>query len=665
MSLEIRNAPGQPGYALLIFNRVLDIGPLRLAVQNRMSRKYLGPSVGKANWSPARSHFFDATLVSCTKDETVFKIGPEVVSFIPDESTVEFSSEDNSVREQAIWSGIMLPFVWTVTEANPENEAEAARGRDNQRREREDAERRVREAATQRRQQEADAERRRLGAEAQREREDAERQRRDAEMQRLQREAEADRRRAEAVEKRERDDAVRRDVEVRQQMEADAEPQRVEAEKQRTRKEDEELKKREKSEVEARPAATTEDMADLARGIVRGAEAERTGETNQAEAQRMRREEEAGVRDHRPSETKREQEEAAKAKFTPAWLTSAEVDHDNAANAAAIEYAPRAERQARLRAFAMIGTLVAVLLAILWGSQNHSYLCGRFGAFCAPETMAFDAAVTCAKYKTCGANECIADYRRTYPTGAHKAQIDQIADTKGMACRDPEKASYDGAWACAASRGCGVGECIADYRRNYPQGRFKDQIDQIVQTKGLVCQETDRAAFDRVNACAAAATACGVDQCVAEYRRNYPTGRFKAQIDQIVQTRGQACQDAERSSFEWASVCAAAKTCGVGECVAAYQRNYPNGRFKAQIDQFVVTKGLTCPDVEQNYFDRASACAASRTCGADECAAEYRRFYPSGRFTAQLDQLITSKARACVDLGKRFDKARGSKERQR
>ena len=124
MSLEIRNAPGQPGYALLVFNRDLGAGSLKLAIQNRMSRKYLGRSVGKANWSPARSHFFDAALVSCSDSETVVRIGPEVTSFIPDEASVEFTSEDNTICEQVVWSGILHPLAWTASDATPENEVE-------------------------------------------------------------------------------------------------------------------------------------------------------------------------------------------------------------------------------------------------------------------------------------------------------------------------------------------------------------------------------------------------------------------------------------------------------------------------------------------------------------------------------------------------------------
>jgi hypothetical protein len=576
MSLEIRNAPGQPGYALLVFNRGLDVGSLRLAILNRMSRKYLGPSVGKANWSPARSHFFEAALVSRTEGETVFKIGPEVVSFIPDEATIEFTNEDNSICEQVVWGGIMLPGVWTVTEANPENEAEAARERDNQRRERADAEMRVREAAIQRQRQEAELERQRFEAEAQQEHEEAER--------------------------------WRRDVEMRQQREADAKRQRVEAERQISLEQARDPREREEAEADAKRAGTIEEMAGLARGIARGTEGRRASEV---EVERIRQEQEQGPRDPGTAEAGETEEKASRAKLLPASAEIAEVGNENATNAAAAEGGLPAKRRIHWRPLELIAAIAAVLLAMIWVSQNQSYLCGRFGTFCQAETVAFDAAVTCAKYKTCGANGCIADYRRNYPRGAHKAQIDQIADTKGMACQDREKVSYDGAWACAAGRACGVGDCIADYRRSYPQGRFKAQIDQIVQTKGL------------------------------------------------------ACQDTERASFDSASACAASRTCAVDECFANHRRNYPGGRFKAQLDQIVRTKGLACWDAEPSNFDLARTCVASRTCGAEDCAADYRRFYPSGRFQAQLDQLIASKVQACSDLERRFDKGRGSKERRR
>src|SRR5882762_2717789 len=103
MTLEVKNAPGQAGYVHLIFDRDIGADPLRLSVYNRILRTYLGHSVGKASWSPARSHFFDARMVSRGNGVTVFEVGPEVTTFIPDETTVELSSEDGTIRDVVVW----------------------------------------------------------------------------------------------------------------------------------------------------------------------------------------------------------------------------------------------------------------------------------------------------------------------------------------------------------------------------------------------------------------------------------------------------------------------------------------------------------------------------------------------------------------------------------
>jgi hypothetical protein len=112
MALEVRNAPGQAGYAFLVFEGDISGDPLRLAILNRISRNYLGHSVGKAIWTPARSHFFDAKLVSRGDGVTIYVVGPEVTTFIPDETTLELSSEDGTVQELVVWRGILLRFHW-------------------------------------------------------------------------------------------------------------------------------------------------------------------------------------------------------------------------------------------------------------------------------------------------------------------------------------------------------------------------------------------------------------------------------------------------------------------------------------------------------------------------------------------------------------------------
>jgi hypothetical protein len=135
MSVELRNSPGQPGYVHLIFDRRIDVDRLRLAFCNRISQTYLGHSIGKANWSTVRSHFFDAVLVSRGDHESVFSIGPEVSSFIADETTVELTTKDDAIREVVIWSGILLEFHWNAPvelkdEAGTRSEAKIRRDRD-------------------------------------------------------------------------------------------------------------------------------------------------------------------------------------------------------------------------------------------------------------------------------------------------------------------------------------------------------------------------------------------------------------------------------------------------------------------------------------------------------------------------------------------------------
>lgn len=119
MALQVVNAPGQPGYVLLVFGRDIEADPLRLAVCNRISRTYLGHSVGKANWSPARSHYFEAELVSRSDGETVFKIGPEVTAFIPDETTLELTSDDDAISEITVWRNVLREFDWTTPDVRP------------------------------------------------------------------------------------------------------------------------------------------------------------------------------------------------------------------------------------------------------------------------------------------------------------------------------------------------------------------------------------------------------------------------------------------------------------------------------------------------------------------------------------------------------------------
>jgi hypothetical protein len=124
MAIQLENAPGQPGYVHLIFDRRIDVDSLRLAFCNRISRTYLDRSVNKANWSPARSHFFEAVLVSRGDATTVFCVGPEVTTFIPDETIIELTNSDGAVSEVVVWRNILLDYHWTASERSNDEPAQ-------------------------------------------------------------------------------------------------------------------------------------------------------------------------------------------------------------------------------------------------------------------------------------------------------------------------------------------------------------------------------------------------------------------------------------------------------------------------------------------------------------------------------------------------------------
>jgi uncharacterized protein YecT (DUF1311 family) len=241
---------------------------------------------------------------------------------------------------------------------------------------------------------------------------------------------------------------------------------------------------------------------------------------------------------------------------------------------------------------------------LVLGTLNRPFLCDRFKLLCDAEALSYQAAVSCAEPKSCAAGSCFTDYRRTYPDGRYKQRIDGLAEAKGGICPPDtvEPAVYERARACAASKTCGANECIAEYRRLYPNGAFKAQIDQISIQKGIDCGvlERDRAAYERADRCARALT-CGAIACVADYRRDFPSGRFKDQIDQIAASpNAQMCPtpnptpNLEREAYDRAEQCARPLNCGANSCLTEYRRDYPNGSFKAQIDRISELKGAAC-----------------------------------------------------------------------
>jgi hypothetical protein len=505
MALQVKNAPGQAGYVLLVFDQDIDASPLRLAICDRISRTYLGHSVGRANWSPARSHFFEAVLVSRGDGETVFKVGPEVTTFIPNETTVELTSEDGAVREVTFWRDILLDFHWRGPDVDPDDEARRRREEDNLQRERNDAERRRREAEAERQRQAVeDEEKRKLAARAG----DAERMRREAEA-----EAKAERQRQET------ENEKKRELEAKQ---AEAEATRRQAEADRQRKEAEEEEKR----LAAKAADAEKQRKEAEEEKQREEEKRKEAEENRKQA-----EEEA--------KRKQAEEKALQANLIASGEESQPAEEDRG-------------KKARARVYQGMTTAFAAIVAfwfVSWGVENRVDLCNRFGLFCggtasqpAPdfERAAFEGANICAAGTPCGVGGCVADYRRVYPDGRFKAEIDAIVAAKGLSCpNDPEKDVYDRATACAAPKSCDANGCLAEYRRIYPNGRFKSQIDRISATKGRPC-DAEREVYDRAIACAAPLP-CGADYCLAEYRLEFPNGNFRVQINTLAATKGPAC----------------------------------------------------------------------------------------------------------------------------
>jgi uncharacterized protein YecT (DUF1311 family) len=500
MALKIRNAPGRPGFAHLEFDREINSDSLKIAIFNLIKREYLGHSVGKPNWTPARAHLFVAPLVERGGGRSVFLVGPEVTTFIPDEATVEITSEDNTVRERAVWSGILLDFHWKGPDVD--TEAQTAR---------------IREEAV----------------------------------------------------KKELEDEVRR-----QREEEDARRQR------------------------------------------------------EGEEARRRREEEARKLEEE-ARARRENEEKAAAEQRAAALAASK---------------PRS--YAKLLAIAAV-VLITGMAA--WGSQNRDLLCNRFGVLCDAETLAYRAADACARPKSCGADSCLADYRRDYPQGRFKEQINRISTEKGAVCVDPaELAAYNRAKACSDPMRCDAGACFVEYRRTYPNGPHKAEIDALSAAKGGACPvDLELQMFDRAKACASPKN-CGANECLTEYRRSYPNGRFKAEIDRIAAAKGPDCRDYDREAYERADACARPLTCGANlRCLNDYRRSFPDGRFKAEIERIATAKGAECPDREQEAYERAETCARPLNCGANRCLTDYRRDYPAGRFKARIDALAAEKGADC------------------
>jgi uncharacterized protein YecT (DUF1311 family) len=486
---------GSFGRVHLVFDRELDAAWLKLSLFKLLGQDFLGKSSPpKASWGP-RAHFFTAKLIARGNGQSVYRLGPEVTTFILPETVLEVASEDNSIRERAVWSEISVDFTWSGETGG--------------------------------------------------------------------------------------------DVDA--PVTTIASPQSVV-----------EQPKGEQPPVDPPKVETPEPLELVTGGLT-------------------------------TTTTLLPPKEPATPPPPVNWLL-------------------------RILIAAAIVLMAGAAYAAYWTSQHRDLVCEQHGWFCDPELVAFRSAQSCAASKTCGAGTCVASYRNTYPNGRFRAQVDEIAVSKGMPCPepprdDPEKRAYERVTTCAASKTCGASTCVTEYRQLFPNGAHKADVDQIMATKGIDCiDSTEKEVYDQAVGCARPRT-CGALECVAEYRRRYPAGRYKAQIDQIaVAQNARACADpVEEDVFERAASCARPKSCGADECLGEYRRRYPNGRHKADIDQIAQSpKAQACPDLDKEAFERADRCAAQLRCGADHCLIEYKRDFANGNYRAQIDRIAAQKGPACV-----------------
>jgi uncharacterized protein YecT (DUF1311 family) len=487
---------GRFGWAHLIFDRDIGADPLRVSILKLMGREYLGYSTPpKANWAPPRSHYFDAHLIARGDGKTVFCLGPEVTTFIPEESMLEIASEDNLVRETAVWSEISVDLLWpgpsvvtvppkpTPSEPKPEPPATPAT----------------------------------------------------------------------------------------------PDPPPVEPDPPPV-KPDPPILIPDPPPVPPRPPkppvpwGRRAAMLAMAVLVVGGLSAVYWGKQHREY-----------VCDH-----------------FHLFCDPEVVAYHEARDCAAPKTCGASECLVRYRETYPNGRFSTQINQI---AVDKGRRCDNDSPQSDPEKTAYDRVQACAVSRTCGASVCVTEYRQSFPNGAHKADVDRIVAEKGADCVDPsaaaaaaaEKEVYDQAVGCARPRTCGALECVADYRRRYPNGRYKAQIDQIAAQKGATCEDPlEKAEYDRADACARSKS-CGALDCIADYRRDYPNGRYKAPIDRIAQSPSAAlCPDLDREAYDRAEHCAEPLRCGADRCLIEYRRDFPAGKYRPMIDQIAALKGAEC-----------------------------------------------------------------------
>jgi hypothetical protein len=97
-----------PGFALIDFGRPLNFARLEISILNTITGLYLGPSApGHPNWVKQRTNFFPAIRAG-GENSGVYRVGPEMTTYIQEGTYVEVMTADGSVSEEFSWEGVLL-----------------------------------------------------------------------------------------------------------------------------------------------------------------------------------------------------------------------------------------------------------------------------------------------------------------------------------------------------------------------------------------------------------------------------------------------------------------------------------------------------------------------------------------------------------------------------
>ncbi len=89
----------RPGYAQLAFDGPLTQPTLHLSVRSQQEGSFLGPD---GSWQKS-AHFFTASRIEGDAHSALYRVGPEIVNHLRELDTVEFASDDGSLRLETTW----------------------------------------------------------------------------------------------------------------------------------------------------------------------------------------------------------------------------------------------------------------------------------------------------------------------------------------------------------------------------------------------------------------------------------------------------------------------------------------------------------------------------------------------------------------------------------